>query len=187
MRRVSLFSTLMRTTFLVMNEEIWKDVQGFEGLYQISNLGRVKSLRNGRLRRLQINKWGYEVVILTKDKRQKSLRINRLVAIAFIPNPENLPEVNHIDGDKRNNRVTNLEWASKSYNIKHTFRVGIKDFHGSNGPSARKVIDTRTGVVYGTLKECAEANGYSRTQMGRILRGEIPNVKHFKYKSNVVI
>ncbi len=161
--------------------ENWKDIKDYEGLYQISDKGLVKSLITGNIRMLQKNKWGYSVVILTKNKKQKQHFVHRLVAEAFIPMQEGKYEVNHIDGNKTNNNVSNLEWCTKSENIRHAFRTGLKDYHGSKGPSSRKIIDTRTGIVYGTLKECAEKNGISPTQLGRYLRGEKPNVSHFNY------
>lgn len=110
-------------------EEIWKDIKGFEGLYQISNYGRVKRVEhtviysNGRVRiyhetllKAKPNIFGYYYLNLTKDKVSHSYRVHRLVAENFIPNPENLKVVNHIDEDKTNNRVDNLEWCTPAYN-----------------------------------------------------------------------
>ena len=119
-------------------EEVWKDIEGFEGLYQVSNLGRVKSLERtvwnkGRgcyrivaekILKAGDNGHGYLHVSLSKDGKSKTCRVNRLVAMAFIPNPDNLPEVNHKNEDKTNNRVENLEWCSKLYNI--NYGTGIK-------------------------------------------------------------
>lgn len=113
-----------------MATEIFKDVKGFEGYYQISNLGRLKSLRStrGRLRDRPIivktwidgkNKRGYDTVLLCVEKRKKKYKIHRLVAEAFLPNPLNLPEVNHKDEDKRNNFVENLEWCDRKYNCNY--------------------------------------------------------------------
>ena len=120
-------------------EEIWKDIEGFEGLYQVSNLGRVRSLdriakrqRNGQSYDIPVNgkilgqrpiKKGYLRVALSKGYKQMSyLQVHRLVAVAFIPNPDNLPQVNHIDEDKTNNRVDNLEWCNNKYNSDHGTR-----------------------------------------------------------------
>lgn len=113
-------------------EEVWKDVVGYEGLYKISDLGRVKSLpRNGTIpeERIMVNKLtkqGYITICLSKNDIKKHLKIHRLVAIAFIPNPENKKEVNHIDGNKSKNGVTNLEWVTRSENMKHAFDTGLK-------------------------------------------------------------
>ena len=91
--------------------EIWKDIEGFEGLYQISSWGRVRSIR-GIIKPYQ-NKKGYYKVGLHKNGKGHKKRVNRLVALAFIPNPHNLPQVDHIDGNKHNNSVTNLRWVDK--------------------------------------------------------------------------
>ena len=118
-----------------MNEEIWKDIEGYEGIYQISNYGRVKSLErwvkigdNKRIiksgiRTIKINNSGYNIISLFKDGKEKTCLIHRLVAEAFIPNPENLPEINHKDENKTNNRVDNLEWCTHEYNTKHGTRI----------------------------------------------------------------
>ena len=104
-----------------MTEEIWKDIAGYEGLYKVSNLGRVKSLnyrKTGKERILIPCKTanGYLQVRLSKNCISKQHLIHRLIAQAFIENPENLPEVNHIDEDKTNNCVSNLEWCDRKYN-----------------------------------------------------------------------
>lgn len=110
-------------------EEIWKDIKGYEGLYQVSNLGRVKSLGNGKSNNSKVkilkpckNKDGYFLITLSKNNKKKSYRINRLVASAFIPNPNNLTQVNHKDEDKTNNRVDNLEWCDSKYNTNYGTR-----------------------------------------------------------------
>ena len=114
--------------------EEWRDIKGFEGLYQISSYGRVKSLErtvwNGKgyykksekIRKGYDNGDGYLYVNLCKEGKRKQYRINRLVAMAFIPNPNNLPEVNHKDENTKNNCVENLEYCSRSYNINHGTR-----------------------------------------------------------------
>lgn len=117
-----------------MQEEIWKDIKGYEGSYQVSNLGRVKSISRviktknnyrhitGRILKFNKNKWGYTLVYIIS----KNYAVHRLVASAFIPNPNNLPQVNHIDGDKDNNCVNNLEWCTASFNLKEAYRLGLK-------------------------------------------------------------
>lgn len=105
-------------------EEIWKDIKGYENLYQVSNLGRVRSLWFGKIRLLKecVNGNGYNHVILTKDGKSKVCLIHRLVAFAFIPNHNNLKEVNHKDEDKSNNCVDNLEWCTHLYNMNYGCR-----------------------------------------------------------------
>lgn len=105
--------------------EIWEDIEGYEGIYQISNQGRVRSLKYGKVKvlRPRKNNDGYLQVNLYKNGEVKNYRINRLVATAFLPNPQNLPEVNHIDEDKENNCVGNLEWCDRRYNINYGTRT----------------------------------------------------------------
>jgi len=121
--------------------EIWKDVVGYEGYYQISNLGRVKSLKKRvpfetygvrKLRTLpekilkqHKNECGYMYVPLAKDTKKKKHKIHRLVAEAFLPNPEMKKCVNHKDGNKVNNCVSNLEWVTHSENMKHAAENGL--------------------------------------------------------------
>lgn len=121
-------------------EEIWKDIEGYEGKYQVSNLGRVKSLKrkcnvlngyrtvNEKILNLNKNRYGYVTVNLSKNNKNKICTIHRLVATAFIPNPENKPQVNHIDGNKTNNIVENLEWVSKEENMQHAVNTGLLKF-----------------------------------------------------------
>lgn len=103
--------------------ETWKDIPGFEGSYQISDHGRLKSfkeLKEGRILSTINNRGGYiSVVLCRNNKAERSTRIHRLVAENFLSNPENLPEVNHIDGNKQNNHITNLEWVTRKQNMAH--------------------------------------------------------------------
>ena len=135
-------------------EEIWKDIENYEGLYQVSNLGRVKSLPRKRITPTgwpylskekiltpKLRKDGYlEISLYTKGK-SKSYFIHRLVAQAFIPNTESKPQVNHIDGDKTNNQVNNLEWATREENMQHAFKTGLID--------SSKISEARTGKYSG--------------------------------------
>ena len=104
--------------------ENWKDIVGYEGLYQVSDKGSVKSIGYGKERILSPGKLqnGYLRVNLCKNGEKKNLLVHRLVAQAFIPNPDNLPEVNHKDEDKENNSVQNLEWCDGKYNINYGTR-----------------------------------------------------------------
>ena len=122
-------------------EEIWKDIEGYEGLYQVSNLGNVKSLRKridkGKCHRyfdekilkpIETNRV-YLRVKLCKDRKIKKIRVHRLVAEAFIKRPE--LEVNHIDGNKKNNKVENLEWVTQRENKQHAWITGL--YHKKGG------------------------------------------------------
>lgn len=108
-------------------DEKWKNISNYEGLYQISSFGRVKSLKCGRQKILKLgsNPLGYSIIGLWKDKKQKFFPVHRIVATTFISNPKNKPEVNHIDGNKKNNNIDNLEWVTKSENMKHAIRTGL--------------------------------------------------------------
>ena len=103
-------------------KEIWKDILGYEGKYQVSNWGRVKSLNYNNTGKEGIMKLtkdgnGYLQVQLHKDGKVKECRVNRLVAQAFLENPDNLPEVNHKDKNRSNNKLENLEWCDRKYNL----------------------------------------------------------------------
>lgn len=129
-------------------KEIWKDIKNYEGLYQVSNLGNVRSFKklNGhglsetphRLKPVY-GRHDYYAVHLTKDKTYKNALIHRLVAEAFIENKNNLPQVNHKDGNKYNNVVTNLEWCTCSYNIKHAYKTGLhKKYFGKDNFNSKE-------------------------------------------------
>lgn len=102
--------------------EIWKDIKNYENKYQVSNSGRIKSLKKDIILKPSVHYKGYLEVKLYKNNSSKVFKIHRLVASAFIPNPENKPQVNHIDGNKQNNCVDNLEWNTQSENQLHAFR-----------------------------------------------------------------
>ena len=172
-------------------QEEWKDiviekngvVYDYTGLYQVSNLGRVKSLGNGktykkeRIKKTKPNKNGYVSTILYKNGNSQRFYVHRLVATMFIPNPNNLPEVNHISEVKHNNCVENLEWCDRDYNANYGTireRQSVKGkeranrervqrsermkgkFEGSKHPKARKVICIETGQVFDCIKEASE-------------------------------
>lgn len=149
-------------------EEAWKDIAGYEGLYQVSNFGRVKSL--GRIDRFN-KKWDARILIphcvgknylavgLCKDGVVKSRRVHRLVAEAFIPNPQGKPQVNHKDGNKGNNFASNLEWSTNSENQIHARKTGLNCLTKNNRVHSKAVdyCNRHTGEVIGTFPSIAEA------------------------------
>lgn len=174
--------------------EIWKDIKGYEGLYKVSNLGRVKSLsRRDRLNRViqekvlkpGSNKVGYLHVNLYKEGRVKICKVHRLVAQAFIPNPEDKPEVNHKDEDKTNNKVENLEWMTCKENINY----GI---HNERSAKSRTNDKKRSKPIYGiniktnervefpsTME--AQRNGFSSGTIVDCLKGRRKSHKGYKW------
>ena len=128
-----------------LDGELWRTVPDYEN-YHVSNFGRVKSFYNGKVTILKpaLNKQGYLEICLCKNATQKSFRVNRLVARAFIPNLDNKPQVNHIDGHKLNNYVGNLEWSTGAENSQHAFATGLAK-SGEEHPDAKL---TNEQVVY---------------------------------------
>ena len=121
--------------------EIWKDIPGYEGFYQASNLGRIKSLvlynnrykkyiKREKVLKTTTQKTGYLMLTLCKDKKKSNLLVHRIIAKTFLSNPNNYPQVNHKDGNKKNNCVDNLEWCTSSENQKHAYRLGLQKVCG---------------------------------------------------------
>ena len=165
-------------------EEQWKDIiiekngiiYDYTGLYQVSNLGRVKSLGNDKTRKEKIlkpkiNNNGYLKVGLYKNGKVKIFLVHRLVATAFIPNPDNLPVVNHRDENPSNNSVENLEWCTAKYNINYgTRNERVSEKHtGAKNPRARKVICLETKQIFGCAKDAEQWCG--KIGVGRCCRG----------------
>ena len=131
-------------------KEIWKDVNGYEGLYKINNFGYIKSLKDcnyisrEKILKFSKNDRGYLSVRLYKNTKWKIFRVNRLVAINFLPNPKNKPQVNHKDGNKQNNNVNNLEWCTHSENQNHAYSIGLKE--GQKGEKSKNSKLTEQSV-----------------------------------------
>lgn len=152
-----------------VENEIWKDVIGYEGKYAVSNIGRIKSLdycRSGRSKILKqgIGTTGYYNVGLCINAKAITKKVHRLIAIAFIPNPENKGDVNHIDGNKLNNNVSNLEWNTRKENINHAHRIGLSknsDFAIKMFKErfSKKVVNIITGEEYASITEAEIKNG----------------------------
>lgn len=170
-------------------KEIWKDVEGYEGCYQVSNFGRVKSLGNGKThnsseRILKGNNIkGYLVVNLSKEGNKKQYLIHRLVAQAFIPNPNKLLQVNHIDEDKTNNKVSNLEWCSAKYNMNYGTRTQRVVENNTNHPNkSKKVICIETGKIYVSTMQVERDLGFAHTNISYACTGRYKTAYGFHWK-----
>lgn len=179
-------------------KEIWKDIEGYEGLYQVSNLGRVKSFIGPNhcnreiIKTLIISNNGYLRVGLCKNSKLKYASVHRLIAKAFIPNPDNLPQINHKDENKTNNFVwinedgsidlekSNLEWCTQEYNNKygtHVKRVIEKRLK----PVIQMTLDERIIKVWASAKE-AEKDGFLNSNICSCCKERLKTYKGYKWK-----
>lgn len=179
-----------------MGKEVWKDIKNYEGYYQVSNLGNVRSLDRhithkngtvkkyyGRILKAAISRGYYKVDLVKKGKR-KNATIHRLVAESFIPNCEHLPQINHINGDKLDNRAVNLEWCSTSYNIQHSHDNNLTNtpkgkFHYNSKLKEKDIINIRKLLTQGLSQfKIADKYGVSRSCIQSIKEGK--TWKHLK-------
>lgn len=172
--------------------EIWKDVIGYEGLYQVSNLGRVKSLGNGGSKNSKFSSErilktceikGYLRVTLSKDGKQKQYSVHRLVALAFLPNPYNLPMVNHKDECKTNNACSNLEWCSVKYNNNYATRIQRIAESQTNYPKfSKKVICIETGKIYPSTHQVERELGFANSHISSACLGKLKSAYGFHWR-----
>lgn len=179
-------------------KEIWKDIKDYEELYQVSNLGRVRSMpRKGthinKIHILKSNKnyKGYLHVSLTKKCVSKTKSIHRLVAETFIPNPDNLPQVNHKDGNKLNNCVDNLEWITNYDNLIHSIRIGLrKNSYKKGKDHCRSVIvnqyDLNNNFIkqWYCVKDIERELGYDNRNICACCRNKRPTAYGYIWKYN---
>ena len=149
--------------------EEWKDVKGYEGLYQVSSLGGVKRVTTGRILKGCKNSKGYLLVNLYKNSIVSNNTIHRLVAEAFIPNPDNKPQVNHIDEDKTNNKVSNLEWMTAKENINHGTHNERAGKTKSIPIIATNLKTDESQEFYG-VSECARQLGLHQQNITQVLQ-----------------
>lgn len=158
--------------------EIWKDIKGYEGRYQVSNLGRVWSIISQKYLVGGTNHGGYHSVQLTaKNGKMKREYVHRLVALAFIPNPLGLPQVNHKDENKDNNSVDNLEWCTAKYNNNYgTCRERAKMHrsyaHYGNHPQAIPVVCVETGEEFSCAKEAGDKLHLDNSSISKCCKGK---------------
>lgn len=167
----------------IMKKEYWKPVVGYEGLYEVSNFGRVKSLKFGKERILkQKIRGGYYSVGLSKNGIVKTYQVHRLVAEAFIDNTDNLPQVNHKDENKLNNSVDNLEWCDAQYNCNYGTRTERLSKSQINGKRSKIVIQYNLDGTFvrewPSTMEC-ERNGYKNTGISKCCNGKRKTAKGF--------
>ena len=177
-----------------VEDEIWEDIKGYEGLYKVSNMGRLKRLHRKivtkfnvtrilpeKIRFQYLNNKGYLMISLTKNKVMRTHSVHQLVAIAFIPNPENKKTINHINGIKIDNKIGNIEWATQRENVKHAYDTGLKKcMKGSKNHSAKltgtDVKQIRKLLAHNTQRELARVFKVSDTTISFIA-----NNKSWKY------
>ena len=171
--------------------EIWKDVKGYEGLYQVSNLGNIKSFHKrsyGNLLKLPIKK-GYFQVGLRKNGIRKYYQVHRLVAEAFIENKQNLPQVNHKDENKLNNDVNNLEWCTVSYNNCYGTRLERVYFNNkSRKPVIYFNLKDNSTREFTSVMQASRETGINASSICHSCRNKdnMPRKYVWRYKSEVV-
>lgn len=190
-----------------MKEEIWKDVIGYEELYEISNLGRMKhkdtlvnDINNNRKIHIKerymkphLGKRGYYVYIVSKNNKKKHLPIHRLIATHFIQNPNNYPVINHINGIKTDNRIENLEWCTYSHNSKEAFRLGLQKTNYENSrfkkynDSIKKKInqyDMNMNFIksWDSIQQASRELNICASHICRCCKGNIKSIKGYKWR-----
>lgn len=151
------------------------DIQGYEGLYKVNNGGDILSVRSRKILKAGKNKQGYMCVVLAKDGKCKTYKVHRLVASAFIPNPQNLPSINHKDENKTNNNVNNLEWCTHKYNLNYGTAIERRSKTIKESPIKQRKsvlqLSLQGNIIaeYRSIKEAAEETGIDRRQISRAI------------------
>lgn len=153
-----------------------KDIQGYEGLYAVTSCGKVYSYKSKKFLKPKVDRDGYLHVGLYKEGRCKNFFIHRLVAKAYLENPDGLPQVNHVDGDKSYNWLNNLEWVSAAENSQHAYDTGLR----KKSRKTKRIHDQTTGFTYSNCSEAARAIGGSHQRIW-----EVCNKKRKTYKGHV--
>lgn len=156
--------------------EIFRDVVGYEKYYQVSNLGNVRNIKSNKILKKSFTIEFYHRVNLINEFGQKNFRIHRLVALAFIDNPEGKETVNHINAIKTDNRVENLEWATRKEQTTHAIEMGLFYF-----PPSKKVINKENGVIYNSPIEVSKITGINVSTLRGKLSGTRTNNTCYEY------
>ena len=173
-----------------------KEIKKYPG-YFVNKDGLVFSSKTNKFLKFSYDQQGYQRVgLYIGNYKTKTIKVHRLIAETFIENPLNKKDVNHIDGKKSNNSVSNLEWCTRSENIKHAFNNGLKIISdkqkerfskmvksqtGSKNPASRKIINTLTNEIFDTIKEVLPLVNLKRTTFQAMLNNQNPNKTNFKY------
>ena len=161
--------------------EIFKDIPGYPG-YKISDHGNLWNMKLKRILESPLNKDGYQRIGLWNSQVCKKFFIHRLVAIAFIPNPEDKPQINHKDGNRTNNNLSNLEWVTNQENITH--RIEILGYNGTKGIHSKPItlIKDSEELCFNTTREAMKFLSCGGNQWNRLKDGLRPNIKGYKIK-----
>lgn len=183
-----------------MENEIWKPINGYEGLYEVSNLGRIKSLpkvtnsvvpnkyNSERILKLCYDKKGYLMVWLFKDKKRKTCKVHRLVGEAFVSNDENKPEIDHINGVKDDNRAENLRWVTSKENFHNpiTYKRNSESKTGELNHKSRSVIQLTMGNEFvkewSCMQDIYREHGFSHSHTVQCCKGERKHAYGYKWK-----
>lgn len=186
--------------------EKWKDIFGYEGLYQVSNYGNIKSMQRlkmcgknpekgmyykEKILKGNVDNFGYVRVNLWKNNKCAMVKVHKLVALNFISNHEGKLDINHINGVKTDNRVENLEWVTRSENLKHAYDIGLKvgAFIGKTGKShhrSKQVIQMDLSgnviAIFGSQREAERITGVLQTTISGVCNGKLATAGNFKWK-----
>ena len=169
--------------------EEWQDVIGYEGLYQVSNKGNIRSFHSGnwKVLRQSIRTGGYRKIFLRKNKVRKSFFVHRLVATAFIPNPNNLPIINHKDENPSNNCVENLEWCTHLYNMTYgTCQERARTTHLSKTPSILMYDKEGTlKAIFNSVIEAEKETGIPHSNIVACCKGRLKTAGGYVWKYSI--
>lgn len=182
----------------VSYSETWRDVVGFEGYYIVSSFGRVKGVdrevpngwggnkkMKGRFMALGLGTNGYVCVRLWKGNKETQARVHRLVAVAFIGNPNNLPEVNHKNGSKVDNFLKNLDWSTASQNQLHSFKFlgkKTKPMYGTDNGNSKRIKCDTLDMVFNTVNDAALTFGFTQPEISMVLTNKRKHIQGMVFK-----
>lgn len=165
-------------------KEIWRNIKEFHGIYQVSNLGRIRNIKKNKILTGYTNNKGYQMIHFHTNTQDKMYSIHRLVATYFKPNPKNLPQVNHKNEIKTDNRACNLEWCTAKHNMNYgTLPKRLSIDKLNNTYNTKKVICVETGVIYASLREAERQTGIGNASISKACKNKavLAGGYHWKY------